>query len=199
MPYKKKSYVKRPRTYRKKRVMRKRYQRARPELKHVDIALNDTTLGVTETITPLAVISTGSLENNRIGSKVSMQSLNFRGSVVQNAASITDIIELYIVRDKEATSTPVWTDVFTEDAIDSQINFDQTRRFKVLKHKRFNFTANGSAIKQFQFRVPLKFETRYEPSSTTVVDNNIFFMVRSKDNTSKSVMTWTSRVSYYDC
>lgn len=143
------------------------------ELRVVDVgtvlggAIQLTQISTTATFQLLNTIQTGAAVWNRLGNKIHVKSLHFRGQVVLSGkagAGQQDYLRIILLYDRQpATALPAASDVLLSNAQDGALaaataydsmnpgNFD---RFKVLRDIRINIPFDqGAAVTQTDFNI----------------------------------------------
>ena len=122
------------------------------EWKYLDTAINQPIDFTAETFpaSGLQVIVAGNGENNRIGRKVTVKSIQFRGTflaVPSTSANFSAVIHLYLIQDTQTNGALAgFTDVFTgAQANTAMYNLDNSKRFRILKKWVCDFNATAGA------------------------------------------------------
>lgn len=115
------------------------YGRPRGEIKYWDVVHSNYAIDTTpEVVTSLNLIPQGTTDQTRIGNKIRIVKIHFKGSITWSATN--DIrfgeVRLVLVLDTQANgANPAWADIFDSSgqAVDQFRNIDNSERFKVLK------------------------------------------------------------------
>lgn len=147
-----------------------------PEQKNIDIvAFDGYNFGsATAVLTLLNGVDDGALPLNRIGRRMTMKSLTWRFnmSMMPTTTGCSSIRNL-IVYDKQANAAaPPILSVLVANAIYSNMNLSNSRRFVVLMDKVYNGigTAGPQSIADKGY-IPLNLETEFNDASTALVDS----------------------------
>lgn len=139
----------------------------------------------------LALIAQGAGENQRIGRKCVIRSIQFRAYLVFTpgaSAQASDISHIYIVQDTQANgAAAVVGDVFTGNNLATALRFmDNGQRFRILKHFRHVWnpsagvtTAFNLQAKEIDFFKKCNIPMVYNGATgaiTEIQSNNIFIL-----------------------
>ncbi len=189
-----------------------------------ELKFDDTTQGIaTATLTgtilqnTLLVIPEGVGEEQRIGRKINLTKLMFRGSIIipasTDATSTSDVIRLIVYHDKQCNNTAATvTELLATASFDSFRNLAFTHRFRFLHDKCYTITSGGaggngtaietcSAERNIQFYINLhNMPIIYNSSATTgalntIESNNIGFM--SISSNAEAGIVGKFRVRFY--
>ena len=104
------------------------------ETGYVDVASASYALDTTGSVTLLNTIAQGTSVTQRVGKKVSLKSLQARGTISSNSATIVNDVAYMIVYDKRPTGAlPTISDILTSAAPTSMNNDNNAGRFRILK------------------------------------------------------------------
>lgn len=115
----------------------------------VDLASATYALNTTGSITLLATIPQGASVNQRIGKKVMLKSIQFRGFATADSTTTVSVGAFMIVYDKRPTgSLPAITDVLDSVAFQSFNNDANSGRFRILARKEIALNGNNTTAGQ---------------------------------------------------
>lgn len=135
------------------------------ETGYVDLAGGAYVMDTTGSVTLLNAIAQGASVNQRVGKKVMLKSLQFRGNISNNSAATVNDVAFMIVYDKRPTgSLPAVTDILVSASATSLNNDANSGRFKILKRWDEVLIGNATApanyteamFKNCEFYLPLK-------------------------------------------
>lgn len=142
----------------------------------------------------------------RIGRKILVKSLLITGTISTSAVSgdVTDIVYLYILKDKQANGaypgiSDIWSNVAPSQCLR---NLDFGKRFKILKSLKWTLAANDAALPRVEdFEVFIKMNLPVVYSGATgaiaeIKENNIVVVWGSDKG--NSTVNCASRVRFYD-
>lgn len=113
------------------------------EVNFVDTALTTLALNTTGTIALLATIAQGAAQTQRIGRKISLKSIQVRGTVFANATTTATTGAWFIVYDRRPTGVlPGITDILVTANSVSLTNSVNVGRFSIIK--RMNYALIGN-------------------------------------------------------
>ncbi len=120
------------------------------ELKFFDTAISDATLIGTMTFHNLNIVVQGNTESNRIGRKITVQSVSIKGELSLNsttAAGDTAVnVKMSLVQDKQTNGNQfVATDLLETDVIGSFNNLANKSRFRVIRTWYFSINHGAGA------------------------------------------------------
>ncbi len=132
----------------------------------VDLALTTLALNTTGTIILIATVPQGASTNERIGKKIMWKSMQIRGTVSADTATLTARGAWMVVYDNRPDgSLPAVTDVLVTANSDSFTNDANSGRFRILK--RMDYAMNGNSA------------TAAQNTSSTIFSVNEFLSLRS--------------------
>ncbi len=168
------------------------------EKKFHDITVNQSALAQGGTVqASITVIPQGVTEKTRVGRKLTITNINWRGEIHLNLDSNTatpniETIRAVLVLDKQANgAAPAITDVFETDDYNSFLNLANSGRFKILMNKYFilNKTAGAGAStaanvwpvvqRRFKYNKKCRIVMEYDAATgavTEVKSNNLIIM-----------------------
>lgn len=150
------------------------------ENKYVDLGQATYTMNTTGSITLLATIPSGVTVTSRVGKKVLLKSLQFRGTVFANAAGLINDVAFMIVYDRRPQAAlPAITDILTGTTSSSMANDDNTSRFTILKRSNFCLSGNsgtagqqtGTTIMDADFFLPILKICNFNALGTGAIDD----------------------------
>lgn len=187
-----------------------------PELKYFDTSLNfslDAT-GEIPATGQLCLVPQSATENNRIGSKIRIKSIQIKGIMFQvptTAANSADMGVIKLVLDKQCNgAAAAVTDVLTTNNLPlALMNLDNRERFEILKEWRILFeatagvtTAYNNSVRDLNFYKKLDLPIMF--SSTTgaigeITTNNLFLIAGSGTaGDDITAVTGTCRIRFTD-
>lgn len=202
-------------------VARGAYQMARKiakvinsEKKYFD-AGTSTSPDTTASITCLTGMAQGSSEITRHGNSIKLEQLYLKGTLTTDYSNAPyEIIRIAIVRDTDNNqgTAPTYTEIFENAQINAMINKDHSKRFKLLWDRKYIARSDVGVynIKFFkQFRM---YKDKYgNPTqgahatftAGTAADTgkgHIYLIIfgNTATATTASVLTWQSRLRFYD-
>jgi len=100
----------------------------------------------TGTIALIATVAQGASTNQRIGKKIRWESIQIRGQVLSNAATLIADAAVIIVYDKRPTGVlPAITDILVTSNSNSLNNDTNSGRFQILRRMNFLMMGNSAA------------------------------------------------------
>lgn len=177
-------------TFRRSAAMSSRYNRAMSsrlqrapgvsgETGYVDLATATYPLDTTGSVTLLNTVPQGAGVSQRVGKKIAMKGLQFRGSMSQNSTATINDVAFIIVYDKRPTGAlPAVTDILTAATSFAMNNDTNSGRFTFLKRVDEVMAGNATAaanyteamIKSADFYLPLKnLPTVYKAAATGAI------------------------------
>lgn len=188
-----------------------RYGEGSTEKKFHDVAVSDPVVAATLTITNLGVIPQGTLENQRIGRKVTVKSVHGKFTNDLNEATATvnscDQVQLMLIQDTQTNGAQfVATDLLETDDITSFRNLANNKRFKILWSKIAQFSTGGlvasgasivgsaKACRWIKFNKKMNIPIEYDNAFTdgriaTIRSNNLYFVVVSSSGSTSLLGT----------
>jgi len=105
---------------------------------------NVTSAGIIATHGFLA-IAQGTTENTRVGGKITVVNVNFRGELtgVNDSSQVPEVARFIFLWDKQANGAqPAVTDILQTASVNSFLNMDNVERFQVIKDKMVTMDTN---------------------------------------------------------
>lgn len=150
------------RSYGKRRAPKKRMRYALPSpalqrivkryskpTGYVDLAVGTYAMNTTGSITLIATVAQGTTVNQRVGKKIRWNSIQIRGYVASDTATVQCNGALIIVYDKRPTGAlPAITDVLVSANQNSFNNDDNASRFQILRRWDWAFAGNSTTAGQ---------------------------------------------------
>ncbi len=135
------------RALKKGRVAGRERHHFQHETGHVDLAGAIYALNTTGSVTLLNTVATGASSEQRVGKRILMKSLTFRGNSQSDSTTTFGEGAFMVVYDKKpGAAAPAITDILDSIAPSSMNNDDTTERFRILKRvNRVFIGAKGSA------------------------------------------------------
>ncbi len=188
------------------------------EDKFLDTALNwtfDVTAEVPATGGQLNLVPEGTNQDERVGRKITIHSIQIRGSVILDpAAGVigTGIAYLYLVQDTQCNgAAAAVTDVVTSSNLNlGMINMANSSRFRILKRFVMNFASPSSGgstttlteqAKAFEYykkcNIPIEFSAS-TGAITEVRSNNVFLIAGSVKADDLIIFAGVARIRFSD-
>jgi len=124
---------------------------ASQETGFVDVAATSYNLDTTGSIALLNTVAQGASVSQRVGKKIQLKSLQFRGSVANSSTAVTNDCAMMIVYDKRPTgSLPAITDILVTANSSAFLNDANSGRFTILKRLDFLLVGNPTAVANYQ-------------------------------------------------
>lgn len=188
----------------------------RGEIKYWDVVHSNYAIDTTpEVVTSLNLIPQGTTDQTRIGNKIRITKIHFKGSVSWSATN--DIrfgeVRIVLVLDKQANgANPAWADVFDASGqpVDQFRNMDNSERFMVLKEFKIKpgafmyDTVNANVHASMNIlKYNKKCDIPVHYSSTTgaigeVKSNNLVLLAVSNNGDDTHVLNGNWRIRYSD-
>lgn len=179
---------------------------------YVDLASANYALDTTGSITLIATVPQGTSVSQRIGKKISLKSLQIRGSCFQSSGAAMNDVAFLIVYDKRPTgSLPAITDVLVSANAIAFNNDNNSGRFVILKRVDMNLIGSGSTPatgreqQTIDAYVPLKGKmTVYKAAATGAIadiEEGALYLITVGSNvagTSAATMQASFRTRYMD-
>lgn len=153
------------------------------------------------TILCLTGIDQGDTETTRDGNQCKMVSLSCRWTITPNAASDKTVVRAIIVMDTETQSGATFgiTDLLDTGTGTSFPNYDNRRRFKILWDKLFVTGGNADIPKAGKYYMKRTLTLNYDGSSyTNTVNNHLYLVLISNEDTNTPAVTWKNRIRFLD-
>jgi len=117
------------------------------DLGYVDLAAATYAGDTTGSVTLIPTIAQGTAVTQRVGKRVALKSLEVKGSISANAASVTSEPWFAIVYDKRPTgSLPAITDIYNSNSPDAFPNDANSDRFVILRNKSYIMIGNNTGV-----------------------------------------------------
>lgn len=150
------------------------------ETGYIDLPLTTYGLDSTGSITLLCAVSQGTSVNQRVGKKIALKSLQFRGNMTARITALINNVAYMVVYDKRPTGVlPAITDVINAVTPNSMNNDNNSGRFRVLKRVDETLIGNTDASAAFltdctsksqEWFLPLRdAETVYKAAATGAI------------------------------
>jgi len=153
----------------------------------------------------------GTTETTRVGGKINITNVNFRGQILglNDASGAPEVVRIVWLWDKQCNgAAPVALDVFQQDVMNAFLNMDNVDRFQVIKDKMYCIdisaydVASDLAFSHSKiFKLNLKCSVPIHYSSTTgaiteIKSNNLIMMYCAVGN--KAAWRCRTRVKFTD-
>ncbi|QGF19351.1 capsid protein [Antarctic virus CAA_003_44] len=196
--------------------------RVRPEIKTVDTRV--VTQGVISDVPQLWLINAtaqGTGTFNRIGTKTTIKSIQFRFSIEPvGAQAFNDVARMIMVYDKQPNRVlPSFSDIIqsksnigaVNSGVDAYKNIDNTERFQILMDQQFylpgvkigydtSFSSNfnGTYSKFMKVRLPVQYQGTANPPTLSEVNSGAIFIYIWSAIQGGYAMSGDTRVRFYD-
>lgn len=190
-------------------IRRRRYARRQSgkELKYFDTALSFTfdTTGEVPATGQLLTIAQGVDENQRVGRKCVIKSIQLRGSTVgvpAAAASFATTVYLYVVLDKQCNgAAAAVTDVFTSADLSKAFRvLDNQDRFVILKKLRMRHVSQAGVTTAYNVtnipfdfykkcNIPIEYDNSVTTGAIGSIRSNNIFLIAGADSQSDDLVT----------
>lgn len=119
------------------------------EVNFVDTAITNHTMDTTGSISLLATIPQGPSQNQRIGKKIMLKSIQVRGNVSAVSTTLATKGTWIIVYDKRPTGVlPGITDILNSISSNSLTNSTNSGRFTIIKRQDYSVVGNNNTAGQ---------------------------------------------------
>lgn len=164
-------------------MMRVRYS---PEVKYIVNNATATNIVDTGTWVLLNGLTQGITQSTRLGSQITVTSINFRGFMANIHAGPAIVRAILLVDKVPQQATFSLADLLfnSANALTSNINMANRERFLVIFDKVFTFNDTGATeIQTFSFREKFGFKAQYNANNGTIADitKNAFFLLLISD------------------
>lgn len=173
------------------------------ERKYSDVNAT-TTYSSTPTLTLLNGLSLGTTSETRNGQSIKMVSMQLRMTGSINASATTTQVRFIIFRDRQANAAAPTAANLLENStgINSPLNLDYGKRFKVYIDKEFMMSLNGTAALRYEKYMKVIFHVDYNTGNTgTIADittNSLYILIMSDQATNTPTIAWYFRMRYID-
>jgi len=157
----------------------------------------------------------GTGDSERIGNKITVKSIQFRGNILYSPATVATgtIVDMYIVLDRQCNgAAAAVTDVFTSANLSVALrNTTNLSRFQILWHGQYVLqpqtnntavTVVGAVVLPFSMYKKCNIPIKYDASAGAITDltsNNIFLIAGSDGNSDDIVAcVGTARLAFTD-
>lgn len=128
---------------------RLKFRQPAGELKYVDLATATYALNTTGSVTLIPVIPEGTDQTERIGRRVHLKSVQFRGYAVSNATTLVTYGRMLVVWDRQPNKAlAALTDILLSASSFAYSNLDNSDRFVTLVNKSIVLAGNGTTAGQ---------------------------------------------------
>lgn len=161
------------------------------------------TVNSTPAITQLTNIDQGDTDTTRDGSSIKITGIYLRGFARSNASTTNCIVRLIIVWDRQTNQAIYSADDLLYDStqINSLLNIDNGRRFRVLWDKAINLDLSSNYIKPFAYYKKLNLHIRYDNTGNGIADlteNSLSMLAFSTAATNAPTVDINFRLRYVD-
>jgi len=160
----------------------------------------------------LHVIKTGTNDNQRVGKSIILKKIQVQGFLTFPASTAeSNVIKVSVVQDTQVNgSLPTYLDVYEDSGVNSWLNLENSRRFKILKTKYVimnRMTAGpinfGQVIHQFKMVKKVNIPIDYNSAGTAgtigeLRSNGIFLMASASSGDDLVQYAFHTRVRYSD-
>lgn len=213
MPYRRRTYRRRRRSYRKRpsdlmtfakagyRLARKAWYRLNSEKNFVATSVTATPAG-TWSFSALGLLATGNTTASRVGNQIKFVSHNMNIRIVMNASASDTFVRIVLFLDKQPNGAlPGATSVFNTDTIDSFVNINNGRRFVMMMNKVYNVSTGSKTTLFIQKWMKYQFKTRYAGTTAAITDlatNSCVLGLISSEATNTPTVEFNIRQRYFD-
>jgi len=157
-------------------------------------------------ITHLNCIQQAATVSGRIGNKVVIRSLHFKGTIGNSTLASLGIIRFMLIYDRQPNGAfPTWADILTDQpagtsGVYSSINIANKSRWQFIRDKFFNLDSAQAQVHTINWYCKGRWEVEYGASTGTVGDfrTGAIYLVGIVSGTTATVSTCSCRVRYYD-
>lgn len=177
------------------------------EIKEGTAALDKSLVADTPQYLSMCSMSQGTTGTTRVGDKITIRSLAFRGSVYLSEApaetTMTTFRILFVVDRTPNGATSTWTNVLHNASVYSFMNLDRQYkgRYQVIYDQTFHCPIDSDFKKEFKGFKKFNLVVGYNGNAGTVADiqkNHLFMMVQSTGNTQNAELEGFFRIRYTD-
>lgn len=161
------------------------------------------TTSTTNQTMSLIRVAIGDTNSTRTGNSILCKTVQIKGFLDWDAASLTDRVRMILVQDKQQISDtiPNWSDFYTGDINSFPANFSH-QRFKVLGSYTFNQTDDNRNA-QVPVNIFLRYQThvKYNGSLETDIAKNGLYLIMISNKAAGSQppsFSCNTRITFYD-
>lgn len=193
---------------------------SRGERKFLDTDVGGDIGGIAPTMefSNLTVVPQGDTESQRIGRKISIKSVDFKGTLTLAAATVatstSDNVRMMLVLDTQTNGAQfAATDLLESDSYFSFNNLANSGRFRVLKKMEYSLSADGAAASGAAFTfgevtrrvgfhykcdIPIEYDNSATTGAITTVRSNNVFIVTQASTGNIVTLAGQARIRYAD-
>lgn len=171
--------------------------------KFLDVEIGTDTPGTTASITYLSPCAQGNSDITRIGDTISPKAIEVNAYAFVHASAAYDVCRAILFMDKENRGViPSATELLMTAAdVRAHRNTVYTKRFRVLRDKKFTLDPSGNSSKFWKWYLPLTKPIKYGSNNGDITDareNNLFVLLVGVQNTNKTTFSMKSRIVFTD-
>lgn len=145
----------------------------------------------------------GQTDTTRIGDSIKIQNLTLRGYIYANALATSTLFRLMVIWDpqnKSSATSDILQNIASVYAPISPKNYDKKFQTKVLLDKCYSIVSGGadSAMRQFDFVLPINQHTQFDAASTTINTGALKILLVSAAGANLPTCVYSARVTYTD-
>ncbi len=177
------------------------------EYKQINVQSTNVSIGTSAVHNELTNLLQGHEDTQRDGNSIRLKSIHIKGFIKTITSSSKNVVRLVVVLDKQTNQAQAaFSDIFFDnsagDAVISDRNIDNTRRFTLLWDKVIVLEASSSAgTRYFNFYKKLNMPIRYDGNANDITDltqNSLQFIQVSDTVSSTPIITFHARLRYLD-
>ncbi len=154
----------------------------------------------------LTNIPQGDTTITRDGSQCKVLSVYVKGVIKISQSATSSAFRLMLVWDRQTnqviyTTADLLLDASSVDSINSPLNLNNKRRFKVLYDKTFGLNINGRSVIPFRIYKKLNMMIRFDGSTPSIADltsNSLSLLMIGDEVTNDPTISWIARVRFVD-
>jgi len=148
-------------------------------------------------------LSLGDTSTTRTGQSIKMDRLDLRFYLTANATTVTNLVRVIVVYDKQSNATTMTTaDLLVSVSPNSPYTFGSQNRFTPLYDECFALTYGGLGIITKSLTLPanqhVTFNTGNAGTIADIVTGGLYLLIASKDLANPPDATYWSRLWYVD-
>lgn len=145
------------------------------------------------------LVAQGDTASTRSGNSVKLKAMHVRMKVEINSSATNTIFRWMVIQWFE-DSTPAPADILANtSAVDSFLNINQSRNYKVISSKIINLNQDKNPWVFYNKSFKLNTHVKYDGANTTDVTNGgLYILTFSSEETNTPAYTYTIRTRYID-
>lgn len=174
------------------------------EKKYHDVSQTPEVISYNGDVTLLSGMSAGDDVGNRDGNSILARSLHFRADITGNTTNTSNVTRCIIFIDKmNQGSAPGVSDILavtgSSNAVNSPLNVDHITRYSIILDKIWTTSVAGTQRHVFKKYINLYKHIKFTGTGNTDVYQNAIYVLWVTDViTNDPVVTWYSRLGFYD-